>query len=260
MIAAPIIDTHCHIAFKDYDVDRADVLQRAWEAGLEAIIMIGAGSEADGNQKSLELTQLDPRLFTTVGIHPHDASHLTPAILQNFERMAKNPRVVAVGEIGLDYHYDHAPRDVQQTAFHQQLELAVQLKLPVTIHSRDADDDVYAILKDYAPRLTGGIMHCFGGDVAFAHKVFDLGFVISIPGIVTFKKAEKLQDVVRQCPLEKMLIETDAPYLAPIPYRGKRNEPAYVAEVARSIALIKGLSCEEVAQQTTANAKAVFKI
>lgn len=255
-----IIDTHCHIGFQDYDADRANVLQRAWDAGLEAIIMIGAGQGVDGNQKTLSLTALDPRLFAALGIHPHEAQFLIPSVLQDFEHMAQNSRVVAIGEIGLDYHYNHAPRNVQKTAFRQQLELAIQLKLPVTIHSREADEDTYAILTEYAPKLPGGIMHCFGGDVAFAHKIFDIGFLISIPGIVTFKKAETLQTVVRECPLDTMLIETDAPYLAPVPHRGKRNEPAYVVEVAKMIAQLKDLSYEDVARITTLNAKRLFRL
>jgi TatD DNase family protein len=255
-----LIDTHCHIGFQDYDADRDQVLQRAWDAGVAAIIMIGAGQGVQGNLKTLDMTSWDARLYATLGIHPHDAEELTATVLQDFERMARHPRMVAVGEIGLDYHYDHAPRNIQQAAFRQQLELAVSLKLPVSIHARDADDDTFAILEEYAPRLPGGVMHCFGGTVAQAHDYFDLGFYISIPGIVTFKKSEQLQAVVKGCPLEKMLIETDAPYLAPVPYRGKRNEPAFVAEVAKAVAQLKTKPVEEVARITTHNATQLFRL
>ncbi|PIR20919.1 MAG: radical SAM protein [Deltaproteobacteria bacterium CG11_big_fil_rev_8_21_14_0_20_47_16] len=257
---APIIDTHCHIGFSDYDADRAEVLQRAWDAGLESIIMIGAGQGIEGNQKTVDLTALDERLFATIGVHPHDAEKLTPDVIAEFEKLAKHDRVVAIGEIGLDYHYDHAPRNIQQEAFRRQLELASHAGLPVTIHSRDADADTYAILREFWEEIPGGVMHCFGGNVEAAKACFDMGFYISIPGIVTFKKAEQLQDVVRACPVEKMLIETDAPYLAPIPYRGKRNEPSYVAEVAKAIAEIKGLAYDDVARITTLNAKRLFRL
>ncbi len=255
-----IIDTHCHIGFKDYDADRADVLQRAWDAGLESIIMIGAGQGIEGNQKTVDLTALDSRLFATIGMHPHDADKLTPDILLEFERLAKHDRVVAVGEIGLDYHYDHAPRNIQQDAFRRQLELAKHVGLPVTIHSRDADEDTFAILQEFWEDIPGGVMHCFGGTVEHARTYFDMGFLISIPGIVTFKKSSQLQDVVKACPVERMVIETDAPYLAPIPYRGKRNEPAYVVEVVKAIAQLKDLSYEDVARITTLNAKRLFRL
>lgn len=255
-----LIDTHCHIGFPDYDADRAEVLQRAWDAGVAAIVMIGAGQGVEGNQKTLDLTALDERLFATLGIHPHDATQLTPEVLAQFEQMAKHERVVAIGEIGLDYHYDHAPRNVQQEAFRRQLELAQHVGLPVTIHSRDADADTFAILREFWEDIPGGVMHCFGGTVEQARATFDMGFLISIPGIVTFKNSSLLQAVVRDCPVERMLIETDAPYLAPVPHRGKRNEPAYVADVAKTIAQIKGLTYEDVARITTLNAKRLFRL
>lgn len=260
MTPAPIIDTHCHIGFQDYDTDRAEVLQRAWDAGLEAIVMIGAGQGIEGNQKTVDLTALDPRLFATIGIHPHDAEKLTPEVLAQFEQLAKYERVVGIGEIGLDYHYDHAPRNIQQEAFRRQLELARHVGLPVSIHSRDADQDTFAILQEFWEDIPGGIMHCFGGTVEQARAYFDMGFLISIPGIVTFKKSARLQEVVKACPVERMVIETDAPYLAPIPYRGKRNEPAYVAEVAKTIAQLKGLTYDDVARITTLNAKRLFRL
>ncbi len=255
-----IIDTHCHIAFKDFDADREDVLQRAWDAGLEAIVMIGAGSEIAGNQKNLEMTAPDSRLFATIGVHPHDADKLTSDVIAEFEKLAKHERVVGIGEIGLDYHYDHAPRNTQQEAFRRQLELARHVGLPVSIHSRDADGDTFAVLQEFWEDLPGGVMHCFGGTVEQARSYFDMGFWISVSGIVTFKKSEQLQAVVRDCPVEHLLIETDAPYLAPIPYRGKRNEPAYVAEVVKAIARIKGLSYEDVARITTLNARRLFRL
>lgn len=255
-----IIDTHCHIGFKDYDADRAEVLKRAWDAGLEAIIMIGAGQGLEGNQKTIDLTALDSRLFATIGMHPHDAEKLTPEVIAQFEHMAKHDRVVAIGEIGLDYHYDLAPRNVQEDAFRRQLELAKHTGLPVSIHSREADQDTYTILQEFWEDIPGGVMHCFAGTVDQARAYFDMGFLISIPGIVTFKKSAQLQDVVKACPVERMVIETDSPYLAPIPYRGKRNEPAYVAEVAKAIAQLKGLTYEDVARITTLNAKRLFRL
>lgn len=255
-----IIDTHCHIGFKDYDPDRAEVLKHAWDAGLEAIIIIGAGQGLEGNQKTLDLTALDERLFATIGMHPHDAEKLTPDVIAQFEHMAKHDRVVAIGEIGLDFHYDHAPRNVQEDAFRRQLELAKHVGLPVCIHSREADEDTFAILQEFWEDIPGGVMHCFGGTVEQARAYFDMGFLISIPGIVTFKKSAPLQEVVKACPVERMVIETDAPYLAPVPYRGKRNEPAYVAEVAKAIAQLKGLTYDDVARITTLNAKRLFRL
>jgi TatD DNase family protein len=258
--SAGLIDTHCHIGFKDFDADRSEVLQRAWGTGLSAIVMIGAGSKVNGNQKTLDLTALDERLFATIGVHPHDAGQLTPDVLAQFEQLARHERVVGIGEIGLDYHYDHSPRNIQQEAFRRQLELARHVGLPVSIHSREADQDTFAILQEFWEDIPGGIMHCFGGTVDQARAYFDMGFLISISGIITFKKSEQLQEVVRTCPTERMVIETDAPYLAPIPYRGRRNEPAYVVEVAKAIAQLKGLTVEDVARITTLNAKRLFRL
>ena len=256
------IDTHCHLAGAEYDADRDAVFARAREAGVAGFVVIGAGDGLEKNAFAIEVAQKNRDAFATVGIHPHDASKVDEEgqYLKKLKEWAAHKKVVAIGEIGLDYHYDHSPRDLQQKRFREQLALAKELGLPVSIHSREAWSDTVNIVKEFSPFSQSGVFHCFGGTVAEAKEVADLGFYISISGIITFKKAQSLVEVVEQMPLEMMLIETDAPFLAPVPHRGKRNEPAFVAIVGEKIADIKQLPKERVAEVTTANAKKIFSI
>lgn len=250
------IDTHCHLAGKEFQADLPDVLARAQEAGIEAMIVIGAGDGLEGNQKAIELANQYPHLWATVGIHPHDAK--LSGDLRSLVISSK--KVVAIGEIGLDYHYDHAPRDVQQERFLEQMALAKELNLPVVIHSREAWDDTIHIVEKMGPLPKGGVFHCFGGNVAEARQALDLGFYISISGIVTFKKAQNLIEVIQQIPLERIVIETDAPFLAPVPYRGKKNEPAFVKLVGEKIAEIKKMPAEKISKATIENTKKLFTL
>lgn len=254
-----VVDTHAHLASSEYDDDRDAVMNRAWEAGLAAIVVIGAGDGLESNQRALNLLSQDNRLFAAVGIHPHDAAGASEDWISDIRTMLQVPRVVAIGEIGLDFHYD-IPRDAQRRWFRRQIELAHELSLPIVIHDRDAHDEILTILDDVGWPPRGGIFHCFSGDVALATHVTQKGFFISIAGVVTFKKADQLKDVVRSVPLEKMVLETDAPFLAPVPHRGKRNEPSFVMHVVDAVAEIKGVSSEDVAQTTSTTAAHLFGI
>lgn len=252
-----LIDSHCHLDMEPFDIDRDEVIKRAKENGVEYIINIG--SDRVGNIKSLALSEKFPHIYSTIGIHPHDAKTLDDKLYNELKAWAKNPKVVAIGEIGLDYHYMHSAKDVQIAAFKKQIALARELSLPITVHSREAEDDTLDILNKDAKGIPG-ILHCFSGDVNMAKKVIDMGFYISIAGPVTFKKAEGLREVAKMIPDENLLIETDAPYLSPVPMRGKRNEPAYVRYTAQAIADIRGVTLEDIARITTLNAKTLFKI
>ena len=261
-----LIDTHCHLEMKAFDADREDVLERAKDAGIEAIMTIG--SDLQSNMRGLEISRRHDSVYMSVGIHPHDAKDFTGTIREQINewirkfriRNAKSEihKVVAVGEIGLDYHYEHSPRDVQQEVFRQQLEDAGELNLPVVIHSREAREDTLRIVRDMG--VSGGVFHCFSGGTDMAREVLSLGFCISIAGPVTFKNAHSLRDVVKIIPDEALMIETDAPYLSPVPHRGKRNEPSYLVHTARTIAEIRGISFEDLARITTLNAKRLFGI
>ncbi len=262
-----LIDTHCHIAGKDFDADRAEVLARAWDVGLTSIIIIGAGDGMEGNERAVALAKTDPRLFAAVGIHPHDAAICHPReggdpVRKGLDSCLRrnDKKIVAIGEIGLDYHYNHAPHEVQQQCFREQIQLAQEVDLPIVIHTREAWVDTLRVLRETGIPKRKGVFHCFGGTAEEAEEVVALGFHVSIPGIITFKKPGHLLDVVQKIPLEKILIETDAPFLAPMPHRGKRNEPAFVKQVAEKIAEIRGLSYEEVARVTTENAIKLFSL
>ncbi len=200
-------------------------------------------------------------IYTTIGIHPHEAKDATPAHMSTLERLAQHPKVIAWGEIGLDYFYDHSPRDTQDTVFRQQMELARAAKLPIIIHCRDAWDDCLRVLEDaWKPTGLGGILHCFTSTIEHARRGIDMGFLVSFTGNLTFPKAQSIRDVAKDLPLTNILIETDSPYLAPQPYRGKRNEPAYVAEVAKVLANVRNLQPEEVASQTSENFRRFFRL
>jgi TatD DNase family protein len=256
-----LIDTHTHITFPEFEKDFDKVLKRAKKAGIEYMIAIGSGDGAEGNQKAVDLAKKYSNIYATVGIHPNEASLLGSEYISTVRELLKNEKVVAVGEIGLDYYRKHTPQKIQIERFEQLLEVAAEAKLPVSIHDREAHKDTLFAIRKKADTQLGGVFHCFSGDVAIAREALDIGYMIAIPGIVTFgKKANELVDVVKYVPIEKIVLETDSPYLAPVPYRGKRNEPAYVEHIARKVAEIKGLSFEDVARITTLNAKRLFRL
>ncbi|HBF12408.1 MAG TPA: radical SAM protein [Deltaproteobacteria bacterium] len=255
------IDSHCHLSFKDYSPEeREAILARAFEAGVGAFVNIGAGEGVESNDQAVEFAKSYPQVFATVGMHPHDAKLVTPEVLKHIEALAKNPKVVALGEVGLDFHYSHSPHDVQEKVLVQFLELAKKLDKPVVIHDRDAGDKTYELIRQASFSQRKVMIHCFTGDRALAKKYLDLGCLLSFTGIITFKNAEELREVVKLTPVESMLIETDSPYLAPIPFRGKKNEPAHVVTVAKAIAEQKGLSLSDVERITTLNATRFFNL
>ena len=256
------IDSHCHIDGPEYDADREEVIARAREAGVHTMLNVGTGDPHSGVfERAVELAEQHRQIYAAVGVHPHDAKLFDDAAERRLLGLAQqSKRVIAWGEIGLDYHYDHSPRDIQRAVFRRQLRLAREQNLPVVIHSRDADDDTIAILgeelTDY-PRA--GVLHCFGGSLAMAHAAIELGFFISFAGNLTFKKADDLRDIARQLPLERLLIETDCPYLTPVPFRGKRNEPARVVETARFLASLVDQEPEEIGRITSENFARLFQ-
>ena len=256
----PLIDTHAHLTFPEFDADRDAVLSRAWDAGLEAIVCVGAGAGLLGNIKAIDFARTDERLFAIVGIHPHDASAMQDDWVDRIEEMARDAKVVGVGEIGLDYHHKHSEPGLQRERFRELLAVCDRVGKPAVIHDREAHEDLWRVVEEAGVPRAGGLFHCFSGDVRFAERVIRAGFMISIPGVVTFKNARDLHEVVAETPLERMVIETDCPYLAPEPHRGKRNEPAMVAEVAARIAAIKRLSVEDVARVTSLNARRLFSL
>ncbi|MDQ3820244.1 MAG: TatD family hydrolase [Acidobacteriota bacterium] len=255
------VDSHAHIDGEEYDADRYEVVERAREAGVRAILNVGTGDPHSGSlERAVEVAERYENVFAAAGVHPHDARLFDEGAAQRLRSLIKqSSRVIALGEIGLDYHYDNSPRDVQRDVFRRQLRMAREANLPVIIHSREADDDTVRILSEELKGYErGGVMHCFIGGRAIMESVVELGFMISFAGVVTFKKAEDLREVARHVPLERLLIETDCPYLSPVPFRGKRNEPARVVEVAKCLADIRGLSAEEVGRQTTRNFERFF--
>lgn len=251
-----LVDTHCHLQSERFDEDRDTVLMRALES-VDWLVLIGdslASSEA-------AIALIQDRVYAAVGIHPYHPAEANPTGIVRLKDLAKSPGVVAIGEIGLDYYkYNDAPRDVQQEAFRAQLRLAAELHLPVVIHNRDAQDDLAAILDEHHRDLCGGIMHCFAGDAAFVERCLSWDFHVSFAGNVTFPKAQTLRDAAQVVPMNRLLIETDSPYLAPQPVRGKRCEPAYVRYTAETLADLKGVRLDELIAQTTSNARALFRV
>lgn len=243
-----LIDSHCHLDSTEFDQDRDEAIQRALDAGVERMVVIG--SEA-----GVQLAERHSFLYATVGVHPHDAGTATDEKFKRLDEQLTHPKVVAVGEIGLDYHYNFAPRDTQKSVFIRQIEIAAAQSKPIVIHTREAWDDTFAVLKHAALPASPGIMHCFSGGPSEAQRALDLGFYLSFAGIVTYPKALDIQEAVKMAPLDSLLLETDAPFLAPIPRRGKRNEPAFVAHTARKLAELRGVSYEEIARATTGNAQ-----
>jgi len=250
-----LVDTHSHLQDKAFDTDREEVLTRAL-AELEWLVVVGDTVASSRAAASL----VRPGVYATAGIHPHHAAGVGPADLEAVSSLLDAPGVVALGEIGLDYHYEFSPRSEQITIFEQQLELAARLQKPVVIHCREAQKDMIAILQNGAAHMTGGIMHCFPGGVDFAEQCLQFGFHISFAGNLTFRKAEALRVAAQAVPEDRLLVETDSPYLAPVPVRGRRCEPAFVVHTARCLAALKNLPLEEFARITTANARCVFRL
>jgi TatD DNase family protein len=249
------IDTHAHLEMEDFDDDREAVLQRAAQAGLTAIITVG--TTLPDCEKAVALAALHKPVYAAVGIHPHEVKEIDGSTYDTLRMLARQGKVVAIGEIGLDFFYDHSPRDLQLRCFIEQLALAEELGLPVIIHDREAHAETLEILASRKGRIRG-VLHCYSGDWAMAEECLAMGFYLSIAGPVTYKKAELLREVARQIPLDRLLIETDAPYLAPQPFRGKRNEPAYVVETALCVAGIRGLPVKEFIGLTADNARRLF--
>jgi TatD DNase family protein len=248
-----LIDSHCHLDSDQFDADREAVIQRALAVGVQQMVAIGTGNGPPDLEAGIRLADKYEHFYATVGIHPHDASKSTPEILQHLAHLTNHPKVIAIGEIGLDYHYDFSPREMQHAVFIAQLKIAEAAKKPIVIHTREAWDDTISLLRENWNPQHGGIMHCFSGGPKEAQQALDLGFYLSFGGIVTFPKALEIQESARACPAGRILIETDAPYLAPVPKRGKRNEPAYIVETAKKLAQLRGVPLDEIAETTTAN-------
>ncbi len=257
-----LIDSHVHLDDVRYQPDRTDVFARAQEAGVEAFITIGC--DLTTSRAAVDLADRHDHIYATVGVHPHEVKHIEESWYQELAELAKHPKVVGYGEIGLDFHYDHSPRDTQRQTFREQIQLAQQLQLPIVIHTREAQEDTIMILQEEHASQVGGVFHCFSGDAWLAKEALDLGFYLSFSGIITFNSASQLRDIVQTVPDDRLLIETDAPYLTPVPFRGKRNESAYVKKVAEKIAEVKlgpsPSAFEHIANITTANAKILFKL
>jgi TatD DNase family protein len=263
------IDSHAHLEGHRFDNDREQVIARAREAGVETIVAIGNGDGPVNFDCGIQLAERYDFIYSTIGIHPHEAKLADQAAFDRMEQLAKRPKVIAWGEIGLDYYYDHSPRDVQQDVFVKQMELARSAKLPIVIHCRpsegseDAWDDCLRLIQEqWAPSGIGGILHCFTGNTAQAKGALalDMDLLISFAGNITFPKAQQIRDAALEVPLDRMLIETDSPFLAPVPFRGKRNEPAFVKEVARQLGELRGLSPEEIGARTTQNFQRFFSL
>lgn len=252
-----LFDSHAHIDDEKFDIDRDQVIQRAIENGITGIINVGACMASSA--RSIALAEKYEGVYAAVGIHPHDAQHALDANYDQLIQWATLDKVVAIGEIGLDYYYDFSPRDVQRSVFIRQLDVARQTDKPFIIHDRDAHGDVLDILKKEAKGLNG-VLHCFSGSLEMAYEVIKMGYYISIAGPVTFKNAAKLPEIVAKIPLERLLVETDSPYLTPQPYRGKRNEPAYVKLVAQQVASLRGMELDDLAKATSENVRNLFKI
>jgi len=254
-----MIDSHCHLDNPQFDPDRDAVIDRALAAGVDRMMVIGTGEGPPDLEAGIRLADRHEAIYATVGVHPHDASKATAEIYRHLAERLKHPKVVALGEIGLDYHYDHSPRDVQREVFLEQMRIASDARKPIVIHTREAWEDTLALLDEHwKPTGLGGIMHCFSGSPREAERCIALGFHLSFGGIITFPKSAEVQEAARKAPANRILIETDAPYLAPVPHRGKRNEPAFVAETARKLAQLRGVTPEEIAQLTTANFKTLM--
>jgi TatD DNase family protein len=258
-----LVDSHAHLDVEEYGSELADVAARAREAGIVHVVLVGQFREQGGiaaAREALELARTDPEFFSaTAGIHPHESAHATEADLAALEQICSEPDVVAVGECGLDYHYDRSPREVQQERFAAQIRLARKLRKPVVVHTREAHEDTAQILEREMGK-EGGVVHCFTGDWTAAQRYLALGLHISLSGVLTFKSADALREAAAKIPLERLLVETDSPFLAPVPYRGRRNEPAYAVRTAAALAAVRGMSLANVERATTENARRVLRL
>jgi TatD DNase family protein len=261
------VDSHAHLDGERFDADRDAVIARARDAGVVNIVAIGNGDGPADVDCGIRVAEKYDFIYATLGIHPHEARLADQAAYDRMAQLARHPKVIAWGEIGLDYHYDHSPHDVQQQVFTQQMELAAAAKLPIVIHCRPSDgsdnawEDCLGLIRDrWAPNRLGGILHCFTGNWPQAKHALDMGFMISFAGNLTFPKAQQIRDAALEVPLDRLLIETDSPYLAPVPHRGKRNEPIFVIETARKLGELRGVSQEEIGEQTSGNFYNFFKL
>jgi TatD DNase family protein len=253
-----LIDSHCHLDMESYQDDIEEIIHSAERCGVKKIITIGI--DLASSYRAVELADTYPGVYAAVGIHPHSAEEADEAVYQQLSKLAASEKVVGYGEIGLDYAKQYAPVDRQRREFARQLDLAKELDLPIIIHDRDAHEDTLKLIREKGPFPAGGVMHCFSGDSEFAQQVLEQGLYISIPGIVTFKNAAEMRQVVREIPLERMLLETDGPFLAPVPWRGKRNRPDYLLYTAAMAAELRSVSIDEVARQTELNTKKLFSL
>jgi len=253
-----MIDSHCHLDPQYFAADLQEVLARARGAGVEAFVCVGVGRTLEAPRAAVVLAAAEPDIFATVGVHPHDVATMTEADWGELEELARRPRVVGIGETGLDYYYDHSPREAQQAAYRRFVGMARAAGLPVVSHVRDAHEEAAAILRD--EQAGDGVIHCFSGGVGDARAYLDRGQHLSFSGILTFKSAGNIREAAAFAPLDRILIETDAPYLAPIPHRGKKNEPAYIAQTLAALASVRGQTAAEVDAATTANARRLFRL
>jgi TatD DNase family protein len=252
------VDSHTHIDVPEFDADRGEVVARARDAGLVEMLVVGEVDEGGGLERALRVAE-SLGLPVTAGVHPHQAKLATEATYDEIRGLAREKRIVAVGEVGLDFHYDYSPRDVQREVFRRQVRLAREVGLPLVVHTREADEETSALLEDEKAHEAGGVIHCFTGGPELARRALALGFYISFSGIMTFPRSEGIQQVARDVPEDRLLVETDAPFLAPPPHRGKRNEPAFVVEVARKLAALRGATLEQVGRAAVRNYARLFR-
>lgn len=254
-----LVDSHCHLDDEKFDADREATIARAREAGVERMLAIATGDGPPDLEVALRLARQHEFIYATIGVHPHDAAKATPETFDRLGELAREPKVLAIGEIGLDYHYDFSPRDVQRRVFTQQLELAARAQRPIVIHTREAWEETLALVRDHGLPF-GGIMHCFTGGPKEAEQALEFGFHLSFGGILTFPKADAVRQAAALTPEDRLLVETDSPYLAPVPHRGKRNEPSFVVETARRLAELRDVTSEEIGQITTRNFDRLFRL
>lgn len=259
-ISVGLVDSHAHIQGPEFAADVAQVIEQARAVGVERIIVVGGAGDLSSNDAALELAKSFSGLYATVGMHPHDAKEVSDKDLERLDELARSPQVVAIGETGLDFYYNHSPRQIQIELFCRFIHMARETGLPLVVHNREAQREVVELLRREGKGDLRGVVHCFTGNYEAAREILDMGFYLSFTGIITFKNADSLRDVVRKLPLNRVLVETDSPYLAPVPHRGKRNEPAHVRFVAQTIAAVRGIRLEEVAEATSNNARSLFGI
>jgi TatD DNase family protein len=255
-----VIDSHCHLDFEDFRQDLPSVIERARGAGIVAMVCVGSGGDLATAERAVALASREPDIFAAIGIHPHDAGKVLPEFWTTLETLAQHPRVVGIGETGLDYFYDHSPHQIQREVFQRFLALATSARRPVICHLRDAHEDAIRILGAGPIPDAGGVIHCFSGNVEHARSYLDLGLYLSFSGVLTFKKAEDLRAAAAYAPLDRILVETDAPFLAPVPHRGRRNEPAFVVSTLETLAQVRGIPASLAAEATTANARRLFNL